>query len=102
VNAFVLWKKDAVKITRGADQLASYNKTSNSFRKWCKTCGGHVLTDHPEWGLTDVYAAVISELPFKPGVHANYAETVLPMRDGLPKQKDFPKELGGTGTLVGE
>jgi hypothetical protein len=30
------------------------------------------------------------------------AETVLPMRDGLPKQKDLPKELGGSGTLVQE
>jgi hypothetical protein len=28
-------------------------------------------------------------LKFAPGVHVNYAETVLPMRDGLPKFKDF-------------
>jgi hypothetical protein len=102
VNAFVLWKADAVKITKGADQLASFNKTSNSFRKWCKTCGGHVLTDHPVWGLTDVYAATTPAFPFKAGLHANYAETVLPMRDGLPKQKDLPKELGGSGTIIGE
>jgi hypothetical protein len=27
---------------------------------------------------------------------------VLPIKDGLPKQKDFPKELGGTGTSVAE
>jgi hypothetical protein len=31
-----------------------------------------------------------------------YAETVLPMRDGLPKLKDFPKELGGSGEMVAE
>jgi hypothetical protein len=102
VNAFTLWKSETVRVTKGADSLGTYNKTSNSLRKWCKTCGGHVLTEHPKWGLTDVYAAVIPDFPFKAGVHVNYAETVLQMRDGLPKQKDFPKELGGSGGLVSE
>ena len=32
----------------------------------------------------------------------NYAETVLPMKDGLPKLKDFPAELGGSGEAVPE
>jgi len=27
----------------------------------------------------------------------NYGETVLHMKDGLPKLKDFPKEFGGSG-----
>jgi hypothetical protein len=45
---------------------------------------------------------VIPSFPFKAGLHANYAETVLPMRDGLMKQKDLPKDLGGTGTIVPE
>jgi hypothetical protein len=36
-------------ITRGADNIGSYNKTPNSYRKWCKTCGGHVMTEHPAW-----------------------------------------------------
>jgi hypothetical protein len=26
----------------------------------------------------------------------------LPMRDGLPKLKDFPAELGGSGDVVAE
>jgi hypothetical protein len=102
VNAFTLWKSGDVKVTQGADKLGSYNKTSNSLRKWCKTCGGHVMTEHPEWGLIDVYAAVIPEFPFKAAVHVNYGETVLPVRDGLPKQKDLPKELGGSGSLTAE
>jgi len=42
------------------------------------------------------------DLKFTPGVHANYAETVLPMKDGLPKLKDFPAELGGSGEVVPE
>jgi hypothetical protein len=35
-------------------------------------------------------------------VHINYSETVLPMRDGLPKLKDFPAEFGGSGEQVPE
>lgn len=102
VNAFTLWAPDAVTITRGADQLGSFAKTANSVRKWCKVCGGHVLTEHPGFKLTDVYAAVIPDLPFKPMLHVNYGETVLHLRDGLPKQQDFPKEMGGSGTEVAE
>jgi hypothetical protein len=102
INAFSLWKPDAVRITRGADSIGSYAKTPNSVRKWCKTCGGHLLTEHPQWGLTDVYAATIPSFPFKPALHVNYQDSVLKMRDGLPKQKDVPKELGGLGQLMPE
>lgn len=102
VNAFTLWPPSAVTVTRGADQLASYSKNPSSIRKWCKQCGGHVMTDHPGFKLVDVYAAVIPELPFKPGVHVNYGETVLRIHDGLPKQKDFPAEMGGSGTSLPE
>ena len=48
------------------------------------------MTNHPPLGLIDVFTATIPTLAFAPGVHVNYAETVLPMRDGLPKLKDFP------------
>jgi hypothetical protein len=102
VNSFMLWKQDTVKVSKGADQVGTFNKTDNSFRKWCKSCGGHLLTEHPRWGLIDVYAATIPDFPFHAGVHVNYQETVLPMRDGLPKMKDLPADLGGTNTLVAE
>ncbi len=36
------------------------------------------------------FAATIPTLGFTPGVHINHAETVQPMRDSLPKLKDFP------------
>ena len=36
-------------------------------------------------GLVDVFAATLPTLKLSPGVHVNYAETVLPIRDGLPK-----------------
>ena len=61
-----------------------------------------MLTHHPVWGITDVYAATIPSVAFKPALHVNYAETVLRMKDGLPKLKDFPRELGGSGEAVPE
>jgi len=102
VNAFTLWKPEAVKITTGAEHVATYCKTERSERQYCTKCGGHLMTVHPLWGLIDVYAAVLPSLKFEPGVHVNYENTVLPMKDGLPKLKDFPKELGGSGEAVPE
>lgn len=102
VNAFTLWKPDAVKVTRGADNIGTYNKTPRSYRKWCKTCGGHLFTEHPGWGLFDVYAATIPDFPHHAGVHVNYQETKLRIQDGLPKMKDTPKEMGGSGITVTE
>ena len=102
VNAFTLWKPESVTITKGAEHLGSYNKTPNSSRRWCKLCGGHVLTEHPVAGLTDVYAAILPELSFEPGLHVHYGESVLHVRDGRPKQKDMPKEMGGSGALLSE
>ena len=102
VNAFTLWKPDQVKVVKGEQNLGEFHKTGRSHRRWCTTCGGHVMTEHPEWGLVDVFAATIPTWPFKAGVHVNYSATVLPMKDGLPKLADFPPELGGTGAAVPE
>lgn len=102
VNAFTLWKPEAIRITRGADDIATYSKTPRSHRKWCKSCGGHVFTEHPAWGLTDVYAAVLLDFPFTGAVHVNYQETVLRINDGAPKLRDLPAEMGGSGASVPE
>lgn len=102
VNAFSLWQPGALQVTEGADKIGTYNHTPISYRKWCKSCGGHLFTDHPTMGLVDVYAAMIPTLAFAPGVHVNYQETVLHIHDGLPKFKDMPAEMGGSGDLLPE
>ena len=102
VNAFSLWKPDAVKVTKGEANIGVYHKTEQSYRKFCKVCGGHLMTDHPHWQLIDVYAATIPEYRHQPAVHVHYAQTVLPMKDGLPKLQDLPKEMGGSGVAIAE
>ena len=49
-----------------------------------------------------MYAAVIPDFPYHAGVHVNYQETVLRIKDGLPKMKDVPKEMGGSGISLAE
>jgi len=102
VNAFSLWKPEALRITRGASNIGTYNKTPISYRKWWTKCGGHLFTEHPTMGLVDIYTAMLPQLPFEPSLHVNYQETVLPIRDGKPKIKDMPKEMGGSGVVLAE
>jgi len=102
VNGFTLWKPQSLRITRGSDNIGSFAKTPQSHRKWCKACGGHLFTEHPHWGLVDVYAAVIPDFPYQPGVHVNYQESRLHIKDGLPKLQDLPKEMGGSGVALAE
>ena len=102
VNAFTLWKRDAVTVTEGAEFLTTHVKTDASHRQFCSKCGGHVLTDHPGGDFTDVYAAVLPSLAFEPELHVHYESTVLRMKDGLPKMKDVPAEMGGSGETMPE
>jgi hypothetical protein len=109
VSAFTLWKPENIKITKGADNIGGFSKnpltgeeTIVSNRVWCKTCGGHVYTDHPTMGLVDIPAVIIKNYVFKPGFHVHYQESVHPVKDGLPKFKDLPKEAGGSGDELPE
>lgn len=102
VNAFSLWAPTQVKVTKGAESIGEFRKTERSHRQFCTKCGGHLMTLHPHWNLIDVYAATIPEFRHKAGVHVHYQETVFPIKDGLPKMKDLPAEMGGSGTTIPE
>jgi len=43
-----------------------------------------------------VYAATF-RISVQAGIHVNYQETVLRMKDGLPKMKDIAQRDGGSG-----
>jgi len=55
--------------------------------------------DEIVWELRD---AVIQDFKFEPHVHVHYGEAVVRVKDGLPKQKDLPTQLAGSGTLLPE
>jgi hypothetical protein len=92
VNAFTLWKPQAVRITAGVDLIARYQRTADVQRQYCALCGGHLMAVHPKLDLVDVYAGTLPTLPFIPTVHINYFEHVLSFEDGLPKLGEFQIE----------
>jgi hypothetical protein len=102
VNAFTLWQPQAVRVIKGGEHVEGYQKSDTSVRKFCELCGGHLYTEHPTWGVTDVYAALLPDLDYTPALHVNYQESVLRIRDGLPKYKDMPAEMGGSGDTLPE
>jgi len=102
LRGFTLWPQDAVRVTRGEDQLRGFNKMGFSDRQHCQRCGGQVLIQHPTIGLADVHSAMLPDFDFRPSMHVNYQETVLPIKDGLPKLKDMPAEIGGSGEQIPE
>ena len=101
VSIFTLWKPENVKITKGADSLGKSHTSAMSDRRYCTKCGGHIMIDHPRLGLADVRVS-LSDFTFKPTVHLNYEEAVLRIKDGLPKLRDLPKEIGGSGETLPE
>ena len=102
VSAFTLWKWENVNLRKGAEFLGKFKSSDISDRRYCTDCGSHISDDHPTLGLIDVRIGALRNFPFKPAVHLNYAETILPMRDGLPKLKDFPAAIGGSGEILPE
>ena len=70
---------------------------SNEARSWKFTTSRPRVIE-----LEPSVEALLPQLKFEPGVHVNYQETVLRIKDGLPKLKDMPKEMGGSGAAAAE
>jgi hypothetical protein len=101
-NAFTLWKADDLKVTKGSNVLGHFQSSEISDRRYCTKCGAHVMIDHLKLGLVDIRAGIPPTITFKPTVHLNYEETILPIEDGLPKLRDFPAAIGGSGETMPE
>jgi hypothetical protein len=102
VNGFAMWAPPNVRITKGAEHVGSFNKTEKAYRKFCKTCGGAVMTELRGFGLVELFPALMPGFAYQPAMHVFYAEKMLPMKDGLPKFKDLPANAGGSGEMLAE
>ena len=100
INAFSLWPPDSVRVTEGEVNVGTFNKTENAYRKFCKTCGGHIITELPGLKFVEVYPNVVPGLVYEPTLHIHYASKTLSVKDGLPKYKDLPANVGGSGETL--
>jgi len=78
-----------IKITD--NPLPRQTQIDSGIARW-QCCRGH-----PE-----IAAATIPALAFRPAVHVHYQEAVLRIKDGLPRQHDVPKKMGGSGIVLPE
>jgi len=53
-------------------------------------------------GVVDIRASALPSVAFEPKEHLFYSERVMNVPDGLPKFRDMPGEIGGSGQLVSE
>ena len=102
VNAFSLWKPDAVHVTKGAEYLGTYQKTPVSLRQYCTKCGGHLLTNHPPLGLVDVFFGNIAGLEIHSGGARQLQRNCSADARWAHQVQDFPKEFGGSGEVMQE
>jgi hypothetical protein len=102
VHAATLWPRGNVEIVKGKDNLVVYKHTERSHRTSCKTCGGHILADHPGLELTDVLASTMAEFQWAPMMHIFYGEKMIAITDGLPKYANMPEAFGGDGKEIAE
>jgi len=102
ISGFSLWNPDSVKILKGSENIASFNKSEKSHRKFCRICGGHLMMEHPKINLIDIYPNAVPIFPHVPSMHVHYQEKSLAVLDGLPKYNDLPEMFGGTGKILQE
>ena len=80
-----------VKLIKGEEFLGNSKAATSAIVDIARNAAATFSSMHPTLGLIDVRAGTPAGLfTFNPTVHLNYEETVLPMRDGLLKLKDFP------------
>ena len=82
--------------------MGSGSEAPPGLREWSEGGGGPSLNEATGLNRVDGYAAVSPDLPFRAGVHVHYQESVLPLKDGVTKLADLPKEMGGSGVSVSE
>ena len=90
ITAATLWPQESIKVVKGEGNICTYNKTEHTYRKFCRKCGGHLIADHPEMALVDVYPAILKDFPFEPTLHVHYETKTVSVKDGLPKFKAAP------------
>ncbi len=102
MNSYSFWGPDQLEIIKGKENIETFSKTEHSKRKFCKKCGGHLMTEHPDSNVVDIFAVILEGFKFEPSIHVNYESKTVSVKDSLPKFKDLPEEFHGSGEILPE
>lgn len=104
VTACILWPEAQVNIVAGRDQMHRHSNTDHpeGGKFSCKICGGAIGTFLPGSRMYDIFGGVLRDFTFQPSSHINYQERVFDLVDGLPKFRDMPEMVGGSGVMLNE
>ena len=102
VTPFVIWPFEAVTITQGEEQLALFSRVPETPRGWCERCGGNIGAFRKDAEPPHVATGphMFAGFPFAPTMQVFCAEAVIGIDDDLPKYRDIPEALGGSGELI--
>jgi len=115
-QAVTMFPADKVKVagellTTPVPYAGGYKEEKGTFpkgfsnRKVCAKCYACVMNDHSgAIGKIDLCGGLLDwgVAGFKPGIHVNYPSAIMPIKDGLPKFKDYPEPFGGTHEVVSQ
>jgi len=95
---------DVVRFVRGEENVRRFKLEDSRQleRVSCNQCGASIGTCIPVLNIYDLCVGILQDFEFKPAIHVNYQDRVVSMPDGLPKFRDLPKSVGGTGKLMEE
>lgn len=104
--------KGAYKLTKGEPKTFTHPDYPSFEHSFCPNCGGHVTQGPKEAGFVAIFPTNLEmgkekfpEVPsiFKPQCHMNFENAMIQdafSEAQLPKFKDFPKEMGGSGDML--
>jgi len=69
-------------------------------RLTCPSCGTKVLNEPFPTVRCVLVPLCATRDWFKPTMHVEWRDRLVEVADGLPRYRDYPKELGGTGELA--
>ncbi|MBZ4419501.1 GFA family protein [Myxococcus sp. RHSTA-1-4] len=93
----VMYRASQVRLVAGEPVLWKLKTTA---RATCRECGTRLYAEPPGLGVRSVTATLLPEGMFQPTFHMQCQHALLPVRDGLPHYKGYPKMFGGSDDVM--
>jgi hypothetical protein len=85
------------------EQYVNCFSSGGQVRHFCRECGTAVFNKKESSGMMGTFPVLLDGFKFQPTMHLYCSQSKAYLKgitDGLPKFKDLPTELGGTGEFA--